>query len=266
MDINQYYLNNGNFVRASHYYQYGQYDQYNNNLSYNQAQFQFQPQPQQQYMPGYGEHVQYFDNRNYTMYVNNNNNAFSGYNNSNLLPPPLAIPLPQQSYGYVTTFHNPPNLRTSNNYKSMQDVNVFIDHPRYQISNPSPLISENVETIDYSAQSSSSTKSYSTSSSSSSSSSTQDEDKESLIEFSIKNHNLKQLNDNFIKMLSKPYNYYLNDSVFNHIHVKSSNSYSFFNFDDNDVTLNEQNEDTQSDSSSDTSFSRYAPTDDDDDF
>ena len=73
--------------------------------------------------------------------------------------------------------------------------------------------------------------------------------------------------------MSKQYNYYLNDSVFSHIHVKPGDI-SNKNAEDNEDTTNNDNtidendnddndSDSMSQSSSDTSFSRYAPTDDD---
>jgi hypothetical protein len=277
MDINQYYLNNnGNFVRTNQYGQYFQYYDYKN-----------QPSPipppkfapihhthQPQYFPTIIETIHYYDNRNYNMLVNNNQ----------YMQPTLVYPAPQtQSPSGIPYVYHQPHHNYRNSYQQSQDiplenlqlVSVSINYKQ----NPSKSSNEsNDDTRFSSAQSSSSYSTYS--SSSSNSSSIQDiinkknvkpkedeKEEESLITQSIQRHNIQQLNENFKKILCKPYNYYFNDSVFSHIHVKSGDSGNKNVEDNEDITLNNDNtidnSDSMSQSSSDTSFSRYAPTDDD---
>ena len=98
------------------------------------------------------------------------------------------------------------------------------------------------------------------------------EEEDSIVKISNKLHHLNQLNENFKKFLCKPFSYYLNDSIFKCVKVKTNDNFfyngnfnygklsknmSFYN-DDNDITISD---DVQSDAGSDY-FIRYAPTDD----
>ena len=309
MDINQYYLNNSNYLRKN---QYGQYVQYYNYYDPSQPaamihhQLPPSPSPQQQqqqtnYLPSIIETIHYYDNRN------------TNYNNKHFIsPPPTTVLYPIQSpltsvpHGYGYHHHRQhqqqqqhpqqSNLRNSSNFKSMYDMNSYVDSQQpysininYKQNGMKLLNDSDEEDINFFTQSSSS--SYSTYSSSSSSSTAQghtnanagnkedEKEEDSLIAQSIQCHDIEKLNENFKKLISKPYNYYFNDSVFNHVHEKSGDSNNdedsnSKNNDDNDITLNNNTildhdvdgNDSLSESSSDTNFSRYAPADDENDF
>jgi hypothetical protein len=194
----------------------------------------------------------YYNNRNYNHMISVNKNNIvipATHNGYNIKYQPQKPQKPQQQQNLIS-------LRNSTKFKSMQNINVYIDHHNQYYNTPKPIIDSD-EDLTYSPLSPSSTKSYS----SSSSSTQENDDDDSFISLSIKRHNLHQLNENFKKLLSKPYNYYLNDSVFKCIRVKTS---SYLNNDENDVTLNDVNDDSISDTSSEY-FSRYAPTDDEND-
>jgi hypothetical protein len=77
---------------------------------------------------------------------------------------------------------------------------------------------------------------------------------ENIFLISMKRHNIHQLNENFKKIL-KPYNYYINDSIFK---LDTNNARSKTNF-----SLINDDLDYDSDSSLNY-FRKYAPTDEDD--